>query len=122
MFNVIIEKKNSKILLSNSISSGLKGSVQIKKLIVNFANPELEIDLHLVFSLDFLNVYDLFNDAIFQCFLLPLYDDINTNPNKNITLTFNKKYIMEAYQGNFYRLVPDDQDTVFLIKNISLYE
>lgn len=39
-----------------------------------------------------------------------------------LTLTLNKKYIMEAFQGNFYRLVPDDKDTVFLIKNISLYE
>ena len=39
-----------------------------------------------------------------------------------LTLTINKRYVMEAFQGNFYKLVPEELDTIFLIKNISLYE
>jgi hypothetical protein len=39
-----------------------------------------------------------------------------------INLTFNKLYVMEAYQGNFYKIVLSEDDDIYLIKNVSLFD
>lgn len=35
-----------------------------------------------------------------------------------LTLTMDKKYIMEAFQGNFYRIIPSDSDQVYVVHQI----
>ncbi len=39
-----------------------------------------------------------------------------------LTLTMDKKHVMEAFQGTFYKLVPDESDSIYVINQILLKE
>lgn len=39
-----------------------------------------------------------------------------------LMMTANKQYIMEAFQGNFYKLTPQESDSIYIIKQITLEE
>ena len=39
-----------------------------------------------------------------------------------LTLTMDKKHLMEAFQGHFYKLVPDTSDSIYVVNQILLKE
>ena len=70
-----------------------------------------------VLTLDPINLKDINCPS-----LIALEDTLQNMHFGVISTTFNKGYVMEAFQGTFYKLIIDGSERLFLIKKMSLYD
>lgn len=99
----------------NSLAQNLSETDHIYK--VDSYSYEPLIKKNAVLTLDPINLREI-NCPAFAA----LQDSLRNMHFGMLNLTINKGYVMEAYQGHFYKIIVNDEYRVFLIKSISFYD
>lgn len=112
MFNVIIEKENTKVSLCKTTQDGLKGTVKIKKILISFDDNEFMINIQIKFSFREFHLCH-FTDAINKAFLTPLINYLNSIADDEIVIDFSSKKFTNPNNTDIFS---NSNERVFLFK------